>query len=54
MRILNSCEVCSKLQTVIPGCPPSQPHTFFAQLLFDETFAQTYSFADVACAEVAL
>ena len=30
-----------KFQTVIPGCPPSQPHTFFDQLLFDETFAST-------------
>jgi len=27
---------------------------FFAQLLFDETFAQICSFADVNCADVAL
>jgi len=29
----------SKFQTVNPGCPPSQSHTFVARLLFDETFA---------------
>jgi len=43
-----------KFQTVITGSPPSQPHTFFAQLLFNETFAQTYSFADANYADVAL
>ena len=39
MRILNYC-VVYKFQTVNPGCPPSQSHTFSARLLFDETFAQ--------------
>ena len=28
MRILNSC-VVYKFQTVKPGCPPTQPHTFW-------------------------
>ena len=28
MRILNSC-VVYRFQTVNPGCPPSQPHTFW-------------------------
>jgi len=29
-------------------------HIYFAQLLFDKAFVQTYSFADVNCADVAL
>jgi len=44
----------SKFETVNPGCPPSQPRTFSARLLFDETFAQPYIFAVVNCADVAL
>jgi len=28
MRILSYC-VIDKFQTVNPGCPPSQPHTFY-------------------------
>jgi len=46
MRILNSC-VVYKFQTVNPRCPPSQPHTFFARLPFDETFAQPCIFAEL-------
>jgi len=44
MRIFNSCVVYQ---------PPSQPHTFSARLLFDETFAQPV-FAVVHCPFVAL
>jgi len=53
MRILNSC-VFYKFATVSPRCPPSQPHTFFARLLLDMTFAQPCIFAVVSCANVAL
>ena len=53
MRILNSC-VVSKFQTVKPGCPPSQPHTFSARLLFDETAVQPDVFAFMNCPAVAL
>jgi len=30
----------NKFQAVNPGCLSSQPHTFSAQLLFDETYVQ--------------
>ena len=58
MRILNTC----KFQTVKlwqvsncqTRCPPSQPHTFSARLLFDETFARPDVFAVVNCPVVAL
>jgi len=26
----------------LPGCPPSQPHTFSPRVLFDETFVQPF------------
>ena len=44
----------SKFQTVNPGGPPSQPHTFSARLLFDETSAQPDVFAFMNCPVVAL
>jgi len=44
----------SKFRTVSPGCPPSQPHTSSAPLLFDEMFAQPDVFAVVNCTVVAL
>ena len=45
-----------KFQTGNPVCPWSsrKPHPFSARLLFDETFAQPYTFAVVNCADVAL
>jgi len=53
MRILTSC-VVYKFQAVKPGCPPSQPHTISARLLFEETFGQHCLFAVVNGADVAL
>jgi len=53
MRILNSC-VVQQVQTFNPRCPPSQSHTFSAQLLFNETFAQSDVFAIVNCPVVTL
>jgi len=39
----------SKFRTLNPGCPLSQPHTFSANLLFVETFAQPDVSAVVNC-----
>jgi len=41
MRILNPCAVY-KFQTVNPGCPPSQPHTFWSTAIRRDIRAALY------------
>jgi len=53
MRILNTC-VVQQVSNCQPRCPPSQPHTFSARLLFDETFERPDVFAVLNCPVVVL
>ena len=53
MRILNSC-VVQQVSNCQAWCPPSQPHTFSAPLLFDETLAQLDGLAVVNSSSVTL